>query len=57
MKTQKKINAISLSNQYYEVFLFKKKIMLSNVLFWAKIAQGVGVQYFYFNIFRGFSEK
>ena len=42
MKTQKKINAISLSNQYSEVHLFRK-FMLSNVLFWAKIAQRVGV--------------
>ena len=42
MKTQKKINAISLSYQYSEVYLFSK-FMLSNVLFWAKIAQGVGV--------------
>ena len=41
MKTQKKINAISLSNQYSEVHLFRK-FMLSTVLFWAKIEQGRG---------------
>ena len=52
MKTQKKINAISLSNQYSGVRLFKK-FMLNNVLFWAKIAQGVGVLWLLFFTYVG----
>ena len=41
MKTQKKINAISLSNHYSEIYLFRK-FMLGNVLFLGENCTGGG---------------